>query len=339
MYKGKAVYWLGSNKLVNGEINIGDINKGEAVIEVKYCGICGTDVAIYKGLHPRAKPPLIMGHEVSGIIVNVKSVAFKKGDRVVINPLISCGECFSCKMGKPNSCQNLKLIGIDKNGGFAKYLRVSVDNIYKIPDEVDFKKAALIEPFALAARTFKKTKPHKNDLVVILGGGPIGLAIGLFFKNSGIKNICISEISEYRLNLLKKYGFNIINPKENQLFNEINSISEGKMADIVIMATGSAGPVKDMVAISKVGGLIAIVGIINEPTAADLMNIAFKELTIKGIRVYDDENFRKAVSFVSENSDILNYYVSNIFPIDVLEEAIKAAANSDKTAKILMRIA
>lgn len=337
LYKGKAAYWLGKYKLENKEINIQNINEGEAVIEVKYCGICGTDIAIYKGLHPRAKPPLIMGHELSGIIVNVKSEELKEGDRVVVNPLISCGECFPCKDGKANVCQNLKLLGIDENGGFAKYIKVDVDKIYKIPNELGFKKAALIEPFATAARLFKRTKPHKDDLVVILGGGPIGLAVGLFFKHSGVRNIYFSEIIEYRLDILKKYSFNVINPKKSKLLNAIDGISSGKLADMVVMAAGTAEAVKDMVEIAKVEGIIALVGINHEPPPTDLMNVVFKELTIKGIRVYDDEDFRRAISFVNDKRDILDHYISNIFPIDRLEEAIKSASN-ERTAKNLISI-
>ena len=123
-FKGMAAFWQGKEAIKKCEISFNEIKDGEALVEVKYCGVCGTDIAIYKGIHPRAKYPLIMGHEFSGIIREVKSEFFKIGDKVVINPLISCHKCRPCMEHNEHICQNLRLLGIDKNGGFAKYVVV-----------------------------------------------------------------------------------------------------------------------------------------------------------------------------------------------------------------------
>ena len=338
IYKGAAVYWQGKNNLRKGEISIEDIKDGEALVEIKYCGICGTDIAIFNGVHPRAKNPLIMGHEFSGVVIEVKSDLFKPGDHVVVNPLISCSLCVPCKESNDYVCQNLRLLGIDTNGGFAKYSVVNAEMLYKIPDELGFLTAALVEPFATGVHAFWKAQPKEDDVVVILGGGPIGLATGLFFKNNGIEKIYFSEISNYRLDLLKKFNFQVINPQRDNLLEKVKDISKGKLADIVVMATNTSEPIFAMVSLAKVLGLIIIVGIAHKPQTVDLMNIVFKELNIKGARVYRKYDFAKAVDFVVSNEELLKNFVSRVFKLSELEDAIKLASNSEKSTKIIIEV-
>lgn len=337
-FKGTAVYWQGKNVIKKGEISFDTIKEGEALVEVKYCGICGTDIAIFNGIHPRAKYPLIMGHEFSGIVREAKSDSLKIGDRVVVNPLISCSDCRPCNEHNENICQNLKLLGIDRNGGFAKYAVVDAKKLHKIPESMDLLTAALVEPFATAAHAFWKALPEKDDLILILGGGPIGFATGLFFKNNGMENIFFSEISDFRISLLKKFNFQVINPKNEELLEKIKNVSQGNLADIVVMATGSREPVLTMVSLAKVLGLIILVGIVHEPPLVDLMNIVFKELTVKGARVYRDVDFAKAIDFVAENQNILKNFISEVFPLEKLEDALKLASNPEKSTKVIIEI-
>ncbi len=161
IYRGPAVYWQGKNELKKGEIKIENIKDDEALVEVKYCGICGTDIAIYNGIHPRAKYPLIIGHEFSGVVREIRSDLFKYGDHVVVNPLISCGQCVPCKENNEYVCQNLKILGIDTDGGFAKYAVVNTKKLHKIPDDLDLLTAALVEPFATGVHAFWKASPKK----------------------------------------------------------------------------------------------------------------------------------------------------------------------------------
>jgi len=337
-YTGNAAYWQGNSAIKHGNISFNEIKEDEALVEVRYCGVCGTDIAIYKGIHPRAKYPLVMGHEFSGIIKEVKSDFFKVGDKVVVNPLISCYKCRPCNEHNEHICQNLRLLGIDKNGGFAKYIVVDVSKLHKIPEKMDLRIATLIEPFATGVHAFWKALPKKEDIVLILGGGPIGFSTGLFFRNNGIKNIYFSEISDFRTSLLQKFGFNVINPEKEDLLNKIKDISNGNLADIVVLAAGTSEPVQSMVALTKVLGLIVLVGVVHEPPKVDLMNIVFKEITVKGARVYKDTDFTKAIEFVMENQDVLENFISEVFPLQRLDDAIIFASNPEKSTKVVIEI-
>ncbi len=180
--------------------------------------------------------------------------------------------------------------------------------------------------------------PQKGDVVVILGGGSIGFAIGLFFKNNGIEKIYFSEISNFRSELLRKFNFYVIDPYRENLLEKVKDISHGKLADIVITATGTGGPVLAMVSLVKVLGLIILVGIAHNPQAIDLMNIVFKELTIKGVRVYRNEDFARAVDFVTKNKNILKDFISKVFPLEELEDALKCASDLEKSTKVIVEI-
>lgn len=147
--KMKAAVYQGKDRVFIEEVEVLDLKDGDALIKVEYAGICGTDMSIVSGRHPRAKAPLILGHELSGTVAKVKGKGeIKEGDRVVVKPLIFCGKCYACKNGFKHICQNLKLIGIDVDGAFAEYVRVPLETVYKIPYNIPLELATLTEPLA-----------------------------------------------------------------------------------------------------------------------------------------------------------------------------------------------
>jgi 2-desacetyl-2-hydroxyethyl bacteriochlorophyllide A dehydrogenase len=337
-FKGKAVFWDGNKKLRNGELFIDKVKSNQAVVEVKYCGICGTDIAIYNGVHPRAKPPLIMGHEFSGLIRYSSNKKFKEGDRVVINPLISCGNCEPCRSGIPYICKNLKLIGIDIDGGFSKYVIVSNDKILKLPEGFDLKTASLAEPFATGFHVLNRIDIDKNELLLITGGGPIGTGIGLILKARGFNNIYFSEVSDFRINILKNFGFNVFNPLEVNISDCIKEKYNGNLFGILIEASGKAGPLLDMSSLVKVRGKIMLVGISHKPALVNTMNIVFKELELLGNRVYSNDDFNNAVDFVCKEKKILENYITEVLELNRLKEAINLAQDSESAMKVVVKI-
>ena len=147
----KALVYEGAKKAVLEDVKDPKKKEGAVKLDIKYCGICGSDIGIYLGTHPRAKAPLVFGHEFLGIVAE-DGQKFKKGDRVVPFPLLSCGQCRACRTGNEHVCNTLGLIGIDKDGGVCERIYVDEDVLYKVPDGVSDKAAAVIEPLAVIVR-------------------------------------------------------------------------------------------------------------------------------------------------------------------------------------------
>jgi len=275
------------------EIEKPKIGNNEALIKVEYAGICGTDLHIYKGLHPRAKAPLVMGHEISGIVEEIRANKkdIKIGNRVVINPLISCGNCFPCREGRPHLCPNLNLVGIDQDGGFAEYVKVRNDKLYKIPDSLSMDLAALMEPVAVAVHAVRKSQLSLGDKVAVIGGGPIGQLIAQICKISGASSVILSEIILERLHFAKNLGI-ITGSSPEESIKKVKEITKGKGADIVYEAVGIQDTYNYITDLVKVGGKIVAVGAANKPIALNFWKIYFEELKIIGIHVYEPEDIK-----------------------------------------------
>ena len=167
----------------------------EALIRVAYSGVCGTDVHVYQGHHPAGIPPVIMGHEFSGTIVEVgknNKKGLKKDDRVVVQPFLSCGICDLCITGRENVCADLKIFGIHIDGSFAEYVKAPVQRIHLIPKGMDFKLAALIEPLAVAFHDVRSSGLNVGQGVLVIGGGPIGLLIAAVARTAGASRILVT---------------------------------------------------------------------------------------------------------------------------------------------------
>ena len=170
----KALVYEGAKKAVLEEVEEPKKREGTVKLDIKYCGICGSDIGIYLGTHPRAKAPLVFGHEFLGIVAE-DGQKFKKGDRVVPFPLLSCGQCRACRTGNEHVCNTLGLIGIDKDGGVCERIYVDEDVLYKVPDGVSDKAAAVIEPLAVIVRAIHQSGFKAMDTCVVIGAGPIGM--------------------------------------------------------------------------------------------------------------------------------------------------------------------
>src|SRR5215469_6159574 len=174
------------------EPTVGD---SEVLVRVRYAGLCGTDMTIYSGKHPRAQAPLVPGHEVLGRVeVSGSSVrnALQKGTRVAIYPLISCGRCVACVEGSAHVCEKLRLVGIDQDGGFAEFVKVEPHQLVPIPDELSDEQAALIEPLSVAVHAVHESGLHIGDTVLVTGGGPIGNLVAQVARASGAREVVIS---------------------------------------------------------------------------------------------------------------------------------------------------
>jgi (R,R)-butanediol dehydrogenase/meso-butanediol dehydrogenase/diacetyl reductase len=334
----RAGLYLSEKKVSVGELEKPSLSKNQALIKVSYAGICGTDMMIYSGKHPRAKAPLAMGHEFSGVIEEIIGESgFTVGERVVVEPTISCGQCKACVSGQTHVCKQLRLIGIDLHGGFAEYVAVPLDRLHLIPDELPEAMAALAEPLAVAVHTVRKSNLKVGDDVVILGAGPIGLLIGLIAKRAGANQVIVSDISPYRIAKAQELGFIAMDARKGRVIEETMDLTNGDGADIVFEVAGSQETAEHMVDLAKIQGQIVVVSIFKTPPVVNLAKMHFREISLMTTRCYSGEDFKTAIQMMAKEEIDVTSIISHQLLLDEIEKGFSLMAKPDESLKILIQ--
>ncbi len=334
-----AAIYTGVGRVENVVRTIPCLKDGETLIKVESVGICGTDMSIFAGKHPRAKAPLIMGHEVGGVIAEIagkKPEGTEVGTRVTFYPLISCGTCYTCLSGKTYVCDNLKLIGIDSDGGMAEYVVVPSESVIPVPESWNKNRAALMEPLAVAVHAIRRSSVKPGDDVLVIGAGIIGILSGQMAKAAGATKVVIADIIPYRLKIAADAGLIAVNSKEEDFTELINKMTGGVGFDVTMECTGSAGAQPYTTAATRVLGEILVVGMPKEPPPVDLRMVTFKELTMVGTRVYEKINFVRAIDLVEQKRVNVDNMVTHEFNIEQVKEAFDLMAKAGDLLKILL---
>lgn len=326
------------------DVPIPEIGEEECLIKVRYTGICGTDLHIYGGHHPTAQAPVILGHEFVGTVERIHTkypTKLRTGDRVVAEPLISCGICEACREGNWHVCRSLKLLGIHTNGGFAEYMKVSVDKVIKVDDRLSDRVAALAEPFAVGFHVNQRAGVKNGDRVLVIGGGPIGLIVGLVAREGGAAEVAFSEINPIRIEQVKSFGFtSVINPIEEDAAARVGELTDGEGFDVVIEVSGSQAGLLFATQACRIRGTVVFVGFPGAVPQFNVLQGIFKELTMVGSRVYTFNHFQKTVKLL-ENMAIANQYdlenlISDVCPLDKLGQSIQTMKEGKNLGKILI---
>lgn len=334
----RAVHYQAAETIQISSFDISDISCGEALVKVTYAGICGTDMLIYAGKHPRAKAPLIMGHEFTGVIEQVSSSeGFSPGDRVVIEPTISCGECAACLKGQAHVCRNLKLLGVDYDGGFASYAKVPVRNLHKVPDALSDQLAVLAEPLAVAIHTVRRSKVQVGDSVAILGAGPIGLLVAIMLREAGALNIYVSDISSKRIQLAKSLGFSAVDAKKDNITDIVHADTKGAGVDVVFEIAGNQTTVNQSLDIAAIQAEIMIVSVFDESPTIDLSTMHFKELSINTTRCYSTFDFQKALHMLTNKSELFQQLISHVISLEEVEKGFRLMKNPEDSLKVIIQ--
>ncbi len=322
----KALYYVGEKEMELREIPTPVPNENEYLIQVKSNGICGSDFEGYMGKTGRRTPPMIMGHEFSGVVSKApKGGKFQEGQKVVIFPKPYCGVCEFCKKGMVNVCPKGICMGVlDVNGSMCEY--VTIDEKYLLPFEsISFNEAAFTEPLAVSYRSVYKISDAElaeADYTLIIGAGTIGLMALALLKYRGAKNVIVSDATAFRLSVAKELGADyVVNPREQDFLDEITKITGGKMVDISIEAVGIAPTAKNSLECLKIGGTAIWIGNAQKIIEVNMQNIVTKELKIKGNYVYDLEGFAESLRLLSERKINIKPLMTNVYP---LEEGVKA---------------
>ncbi|MBV7403261.1 Zn-dependent oxidoreductase [Enterobacter sp. ENT03] len=260
---------------------------GDVRVKIKLAGICGSDSHIYRGHNPFAKYPRVIGHEFFGVIdaVGEGVDAARLGERVAVDPVISCGHCYPCSVGKPNVCTSLVVLGVHRDGGFSEYAVVPAKNAWTIPDAIPDKQAVMVEPFTIAANVTGQINPGENDIALIYGAGPMGLTTVQALKGVyGVKQVIVTDRIEERLAMAKRSGADwVINNGKASLQETLEA--QGIKPTIIIDAACHPAILPEAIGLASPAARIVIMGFSSEPSHIVQQGITGKELSIFSSRL------------------------------------------------------
>lgn len=308
----KAIVYTAPNTVECREVNKPIIPKGYVLLKNAYAGICGTDLNIFAGTHPRAQVPLILGHEFSATIES-EHPKYPIGTKVTVNPLLSCGSCIPCSSGQSHVCEDLRLVGIDDDGGMAEYVAVEAHKVIPLPESVSLELGALSEPIAVAVHAVRTAKFLVGDRAVVYGAGTIGLCVALTLRAYGASEVIVIEANELRLQKAKELGFQTFNSMKDDVVNELATMTGNMGIDYVFDCAGHPAVLSQVTEIVKVQGTIVIVAAYKKPTEMNLIQGMFKELSIQFVRVYTKRDIELALDLITrvpEFSEIITHVLS-----------------------------
>ena len=286
----KALVLEEYNKLVYKDMPTPPIGDNEALIEVKACGICGSDVHGMDGSSGRRHTPLIMGHEASGVIVKRGSAVtgFEEGQRVTFDSTIYCGTCFYCRQGLINLCDNRRVLGVSppeyrQHGAFAQYVAVPEHILYQLPDNLSFVQAAMVEPVSIAFHAVSLTPISLNDSAVVIGSGMVGLFVIQALRAAGCGTVIAVDLEQSKLDLALKLGADhgLLAGKVD-VPEEVRKLTFGRGANIAIEVVGNTIAVNTAIGALRKGGALTIVGNLARTVEFPLQEVVTRQISVAG---------------------------------------------------------
>jgi len=336
-------------KLTMDEIPVPKPKLGEALIRTKLVGICGSDIHAYHGLQPSMVYPCIMGHEILGEVIELNNDrmqskikrAIKVGDRVVVDPSTTCGKCYPCSIGRSNICENLKVLGVHRNGAYAEYFTVDINQLYQVPKKIPDEVAVLSEPISIAAQAVDRGRIKKGEKIIIFGAGPIGLATLALAKWKGAK-VAVIDILPNRLVAAKKIGATkIINggTAENDILAKIKAFCLDSGPQVVIDAASVNQTAKLSIECISRAGRLVVLGMASPKVHIPYLSILKKELDILGSRMAN-KKFPMVIDFLQRSNipfKLKEQMITHIFPFKRIGEAFSLAEkHPEKVIKVII---
>lgn len=305
----------------------------EVLVRVERVGICGSELGGYLGHNSLRQPPLIMGHEFSGVIEKLGNevVTLQLGERVTANPLVTCGSCYYCRNGKSQLCGERALLGAHRPGAFAEYVTVPARNVYRLPDHVTAEEGAFAEPFACAVHICSLLELQPTDRLLIYGAGPIGLFALQAAQVYSVRNIVIIDLNESRLDIARELGGIAVTN-----LNQLEPAGQG--FDVVIDAVGADVTRRKSVEAARAGGKVVFTGLHEAESKLPVNDMIRREITAQGAFAYSQDDFETALTWIGEGRVNLLPW-TEIVPLEEGGNSFEKLINGPgKVAKILLTI-
>ena len=286
----KALVLKEYNRFSYEDVPVPQYGSEDVLIKLKACAICGSDIHGMDGSTGRRIPPIIMGHEASGIIEKVgeKVNIFKVGDRVTFDSTVYCGKCYYCRRGEINLCDSRKVLGVSCgeyrfNGAFAEYISVPQQIVFPVPDNVTFERAAMVEPLSIAFHAIQRSSISLNCSAVVVGAGMIGLLIIQLLKINGCGRIIAVDMVQEKLDMAKKFGADIcIKADEVDVPTEVFKLTSDRGADVSFEVVGLTPTVQSAIKCLKKGGTLTLVGNLSPTVELPLQVAVTRQITLNG---------------------------------------------------------
>ena len=286
----KALLLEDYKKLTVSDMPVPEVGAADVLVAIRACGICGSDIHGFDGSSGRRIPPLIMGHEASGVVAKTGSTVktVSEGDRVTFDSMVSCGSCSFCQRGQMNLCDDRRVLGVScgdyrQHGCFAEYAVVPEHIVYAMPENLAFEHAAMIEPVSVAVHAVKRTPVTEETNAVVVGTGMIGLLIVQALKAAGCDKIIAVDLADEKLALAKQLGADLgINPNDTDPVATIREATGGHGADLAMEAVGATSTVQTAIEATRKGGHVTLVGNLAPNVDFPLQSVVTRELTVHG---------------------------------------------------------
>ena len=298
----RALTWQGGDRVEAVDVKPPDPRPGWALVDVAYVGLCGTDLHICRGEHPRAQPGIVIGHEVVGRL-REPARGWPAGTAVMVNPLLPCHDCPSCRNGRANVCDRLGLLGIDAPGGAAECVAVPEGQLVPLPPGLGLRVATLIEPLAVAVRAVRRGGLRLGQRAHVIGAGPVGLLVASCARLAGAAEVTMSEPAARRAAVAADFGLTL-------------AAEPDQRADVVFDCTGHPAVAPTVLGWAATSGTVVTVGVYPGVVGVDLASVALRELSVIGTRVYAPEDVAAAAELAARDPFGLGRLITSVIGVD-----------------------
>ena len=337
----KAAMYHGPDNIRIEDVPTPKIAQDEILVEMKACGICGSDLMPW---YLKDRAPLVLGHEPAGIVAKTgrKVKQFEEGDRVFVHHHVACLTCHYCSSGDFTLCEQFRKTNIHP-GGLAEYFRVPAPNLQvdtlKIPDNVSFEEATLIEPVACCLRAQTRFIIRPDDTVVIIGAGPSGIIHTILSESRGAAKIIVSDMINYRLEMAKRFGADLtINPQNESLIEKVRESTNGRGADLVIVTAPYAEALSEGLNVCRKGGTVCVFApsLPSKQVSISPYRLFFSEIRI--IPSYSTSHLetRTALKLINTGKIKAKELITHRFPLSQTSEAFKIAEKDKRCLKVVV---
>jgi L-iditol 2-dehydrogenase len=329
-------------EIIFQEVPVPTPEADQVLVKIMNIGICGSDIHVYHGKHPFTKYPVTQGHEVSGEVVvlgeNVKE--FFVGQKVTIEPQVFCGECYPCRHGKYNLCEELKVMGFQTTGTASEYFAVDASKVTPIPQDMSYEEGAMIEPLAVAVHAVKQMGDVTGMNIAVLGAGPIGNLVAQTAKGMGAAKVMITDVSDLRLAKAEECGVDACVNTLHKDFGEamVETFGPDK-ADVIYDCAGNNITMGQAIKYARKGSVIVLVAVFADMATIDLAVANDHELDIKSTMMYRHDDYLDGIRLVNEQKVSLRPLISKTFAFrDYLKAYQYIDANRESTMKVIINV-